>query len=268
MSHVEPIQVGRIQVEVVCEGWAPLALADECPGQTVDWSGERERHPWAFAGDGAWPWHVHAFVVRTFGGVVLVDTGVGAFGPYSPWAQEQPDAWSGIDASAVDHVVLTHLHADHAGGSVAGGSPRVPNATHHLHPGDWTFFAGLDDADEYAARHALEVVAAGSGLDLEPLDHEIVPGVMVRHAPGHTPGHRSVVVRDGDDTLLLTGDLLHTPASAEHPTWPSSHDVDPQLGTASRQMLLWLARTGNWRIAVSHFAEPFGRLDADGWRRG
>ncbi len=117
------------------------------------------------------------------------------------------------------------------------------------------------------ARRALEVVSAAGGLDLEPLDHEIVPGVTVRHAPGHTPGHRGVVVRDGDETLVLCGDLLHTPVSAEHPLWPSSHDVDPHLGTASRQMLLWLASSRGWRIGISHFAEPFGRLDAEGWHR-
>ncbi|MGZ8567011.1 MAG: MBL fold metallo-hydrolase [Actinomycetota bacterium] len=267
MSHVEPILVGRIEVSVICEGWAPLPLAEEAPGRTVDWDDARRRHPWAFTDGYAWPWHVHAFVVRTPEGVVLVDCGVGGFGPYAPWAQEHPDPWSGLDPPSVDHLVLTHLHADHAGGSVLDRAPRFPNATYHVHPGDWTFFAGMDDEEEYVARQALEVVAAAGGLDLRPLDREIAPGVTVRHAPGHTPGHRCVVVSDGGESVLLTGDLLHTPTSGEHPMWPSSHDVDPQLGTASRQMLLWLATTRGWRIGVSHFAEPFGRLDADGWHR-
>lgn len=265
MSHVDPIRVGRFGVEVVCEGWAPLALADECPGRSVDWEGERERYPWAFAGDGAWPWHVHAFVIRTGTALVLIDTGVGAAGPYAPWERHESEAWAGLPRADVDHVILTHLHADHAGGSVVNGAPRFPNAAYHVHPADWAAFAEADDEEDYVSRHALEAVAVGGGLDLEPFDHEVVPGVMVRHTPGHTPGHRSVLVRDRGESLLVTGDLLHTPTSADHPSWPSSHDVDAHLACASRRLFLWHARAGGWLIGVSHFAEPFGRIEGERW---
>jgi glyoxylase-like metal-dependent hydrolase (beta-lactamase superfamily II) len=271
MSHVAGIRIGRVEVEVVCEGWAPLALGDECPGRVVDWDAERARHPWAFAdgqpGTPAWRWHVHAFLLRTPDAVVLVDTGVGDFGPYAPWARHEPDAWSGVEPEEIRHVVLTHLHADHSGGSVTTSGPRFPDARYHLHPADWNHFADADDREEYVARQALEAVAAADRLQLQPFDHEIVPGVSLRHAPGHTPGHRSVLVRDDGEALLLTGDLVHTPTSAEHPTWPSSHDVDPQLGSASRRRLLWSAGSEGWTVGVSHFAEPFGSLADGSWHR-
>ncbi len=57
----EPIRIGRVEVSVVCEGYAPLELSDEMPGAEVDWDAERARYPWAFVGEDAWPWHVHAF---------------------------------------------------------------------------------------------------------------------------------------------------------------------------------------------------------------
>jgi glyoxylase-like metal-dependent hydrolase (beta-lactamase superfamily II) len=213
---------------------------------------------------------VHAFLLRTPAGEVLVDTGVGTFGPYAPWAEEAgPDAWAQVDAAAVRHVVLTHLHADHAGGTVfADGSPRFANARYHAHPADWEHFGSKPHPDgerPYDARAVLEGLAADGTLSLEADDHTVSPGVRVLHTPGHTPGHRSVLLQDGGESLLLTGDLLHLPIQVAHPGWPSSHDVDPSMGSASRAATLGRARDLGWRVAVSHFARPLGRVSADGW---
>ena len=103
-------------------------------------------------------------------------------------------------------------------------------------------------------------------LDLHEDDHEVSPGVHVMHSPGHTPGHRSVLLRDEEATLLLTGDLLHLPIQVEHPDLPSSHDEDPELGCASRRVLLDQARRGTWDVAVPHFARPFGHVEETGWQ--
>jgi len=74
-----------------------------------------------------------------------------------------------------------------------------------------------------------------------------------------------VIVRDGGETLLITGDLLHLPVQVAYPDRASSHDEDPFLGCASRRLTLWLAAAHGWRVAVNHFAEPWGQVD-DGWR--
>ncbi len=269
-----PLRIGDVEVVTVCEGWAPLPLAEEAPGNVVDWPAERAAHPWAFAGDGHWRWHVHAFLLRTPAGDVLVDTGVGTFGPYAPWAEEAgPNAWAAIDVATVRHVVLTHLHADHAGGTVfEDGSARFPNARYHAHPADWEHFGSKPHPDDgerpYDARTVLEGLAADGTLSLEPDDREVSPGVRVIHTPGHTPGHRSVLVGGGEDALVLTGDLLHTPIQVAHPEWPSSHDVDPATGSTSRSAILGRARDLGWHVGVSHFARPFGKVSAHGWSSG
>jgi glyoxylase-like metal-dependent hydrolase (beta-lactamase superfamily II) len=244
-----------------------LPFSDEAPGHIVDWQGERAAHPWAFADDEHWPWHVHAFLLRTPAGDVLVDTGLGAFGPIAPWAEDAgPGAWADIDAEAVRHVVLTHLHADHAGGAVrADGSPRFPNARYHAHPADWTHFGSKPNDRSYDARMALEGLAADGKLSLDPDDHEVSSGIRVIHTPGHTPGHRSVLLESDRDTLLFTGDLLLVPFQVAHPEWLSGNDVDPAGASGSRAAILGHARAGGWRVAVSHFSRPFGRVASDGW---
>ena len=262
------IDIGAVEVTPLCDGYAPLPLADECPGQTVDWKTERERFPWAFEAGDRWAWHVHAFLLRGSAGILLIDTGIGDLGrpPYDVAGRIHHElAEAGVDPEDVRHVVHTHLHADHAGGAVRpDGEARFPNAVHHVHPADWSFFSHADDTEDFSGWEAMLILEDAGMLDLTPEDREVVPGLRVVHAPGHTPGHRCAVLTDGPFTMLFTGDLLHLPIQVAHPDWESNHDEDPSLGAGSRVTLLDRARDGRWSVAVSHFARPFGGVLAEG----
>lgn len=266
----EPIRVGDVEVAVVCEGYAPLELSDEVPGALVDWAAERSTHPWAFHDEATWAWHVHAFALRTPNGVVMVDTGLGTFPPVRPWAEsvdrDEALAAAHVDPAEVRGVVHTHLHADHAGGAVVEGRPRFPNAVHHAHPADWEHFGHPDRIGGFTARGPMAELQRLGALDLTERDHEVVPGVRVVHAPGHTPGHRVVVLDAGAASIVLTGDLLHVPVQVARPEVPGNHDVDADLAARSRVAVLHEALRADRRVAVSHFGRPFGRVDPQGWR--
>jgi glyoxylase-like metal-dependent hydrolase (beta-lactamase superfamily II) len=271
MPH-EFLTVGRVEVIPLCDGWDALPLAEEVPGHDVDWSEERRRHPWAFppAGEDGWAWHVHAFVVRLVGGgVVLVDTGIGHLGPprYDVTGRiEEELRVVGMAPRDVDHVVYTHLHADHSGGACRpDGSPRFPNARHHVHREDWTFFGTRPTPEAFTGRDAMSALEETGMLDLDGDDHAIAAGVHLVHAPGHTPGHRIVRIDDGNDELLLTGDLVHVPPQVASPAWLSNHDENPELASRTRARWIEAARTNGWLIGVSHFGRPFGRVEDGGW---
>jgi glyoxylase-like metal-dependent hydrolase (beta-lactamase superfamily II) len=260
-----PLVIGRVEVVVICEGFAPMALAEELPGDHVDWQGERSRHPWAFVDDASWAWHVHAFAVRAPHRLVLVDSGLGSFPPYRPWRshldREMALQRAGVDPADVGDVVLTHLHADHAGGvAAADGTPRFPNARVHVHRADRDHFSAERDADGYDAGREIDALDRSGLAVTTEADHEVAAGVRVLHSPGHTPGHRSVLVEDAEDRLLLTGDLLHLPVQVDTPESPSAHDVDPALASDSRTALLSRAGRNGWLVGVSHFAVPFGSV--------
>jgi glyoxylase-like metal-dependent hydrolase (beta-lactamase superfamily II) len=262
-----PLRVGDVEVVAVCEGVAALPLAAECPGVEVDWPAARAEHPWAFTAPDRWPWHVHVFVLRTRSGVVLVDTGIGRLPPPSDTWTERYDGAAGLAAVGVEpqdvaHVVLTHLHGDHAGGTVTvEGFPRFPNARYDVHPWDWVDFATDPDPDDRGNRLAMQALAEAGQLHLDPEDHVVAAGLRVVHTPGHTRGHRSVVLEEPAGAVLLTGDLLHLPVQVGSPQAASSHDRDPAAGAASRCALLAEAAERGWLLAVPHFARPFGRLD-------
>jgi glyoxylase-like metal-dependent hydrolase (beta-lactamase superfamily II) len=255
------IRIGNVEVVPLCDGWAPLPLADEAPGRDVDWDRERERYPWAFEGERDWRWHVHAFLLRSTSVLALIDTGIGHLGrpPYDVVGRiDRELAEAGADPEDVTHVVHTHLHADHAGGACRpDGEARFPNAVHHVHPADWSFFSHAD-AEDFSGWDAMLILEEAGMLDLSPEDREIVPGLRVVHAPGHTPGHRSAILADGPATILFTGDLLHVPIQVAHPEWESNHDEDPETGAASRVALLSRTFDERWGVAVSHFSRPFG----------
>ena len=267
MLH-RPALVGSVRVVPLCDGYAPLPLAGEVPGKVVDWAAERRSFPWAFHGESDWAWHVHAFLLQTADGPTLIDTGIGQLGrpPYGVVGRVQENLGSlGVSPDDIRHVIHTHLHADHAGGARRpDGQAQFRHAVHHVHPADWSFFATPAGGQDGAGRMAMTMLEEQGRLDLRPDDHQIVTGVHVIHTPGHTPGHRSVVLADGSMTLLLTGDLLHLPIQAAHPQWASSHDEDPELGSQTRTAILNRALEKDWGLAVSHFARPFGTVVRSG----
>jgi glyoxylase-like metal-dependent hydrolase (beta-lactamase superfamily II) len=265
-------QVGSAEVVPLCDGWAPLPLDDEMPGAGVDWDADRTRHPWAYPGDDTehWAWHVHSFLIRQPAGLVLVDTGMGHLGrpPYDVVGRLEDELASvGVGPEEVDHVVLTHLHADHSGGACRqDGSPRFPNARYHVHPEDWSYFAEHRTPEDFSGRFAMAEIEARGMLDLDPTDNVVLDGISLVHSPGHTPGHRAVRVDQGVEPFLLVGDLLHVPPQIAQPDRPSNHDEDPELGARQRARLLASAARERWILGVSHFGRPFGRVTDDGWR--
>jgi glyoxylase-like metal-dependent hydrolase (beta-lactamase superfamily II) len=266
----EPLVSGPFEIVPLCDGWDALPLAEEVPGRDVDWDAERRRYPWAFPPDGAegWAWHVHAFLLRSPEGLVLIDTGIGHLGPprYDVTGRIDDELRTvGVAPDDVDHVVYTHLHADHSGGAcLLDGTPRFPNARHHLHPEDWRFF-GQQGPSAFTGRFAMAALEDLGVLNLDAADGEIVPGVRVAHAPGHTPGHRIVLIEGEEGGLLLAGDLLHVPPQVVHPEWTSDHDEDPEVACTTRAHWIEDARRQRRLVAFSHFGRPFGRVGPDGW---
>ena len=265
MPH-DALHVGEFEVVPLCDARVPLQLDVELPLDLPDgWQPFRDAYPWAFLGEASWDFHIHAFAIRTPDVLVLIDTGIGEapsdWGPVSGSIAAELVV-AGIEPAQVDHVIHTHLHADHVGGAtLKDGQPRFPFARHHAHPADWDAFRDTEDPqDRTTFQRCVRPLASRDMLDVTAEDHDIVPGVGVIHAPGHTPGHRAVLVSSGDEHLLITGDALHHPVQVTHQEWLSTHDADPVTGVRTRSALLGRARDEDLTTCVPHFAEPFGRV--------
>lgn len=104
-----------------------------------------------------------------------------------------------VDAGRVDHLVLSHLHFDHA-----GGAELLPNARLVVQKREWE--AGADP--ELAARCAFDTRDYRLGHDVMLVDgeHDLFGDGRVVCLPthGHTPGHQSLRLRldDGREVVL------------------------------------------------------------------
>jgi N-acyl homoserine lactone hydrolase len=130
---------------------------------------------------------------------VLVDTGMTELHPAVADLDPRirPLSEQNLDLAGVDIVVNTHLHFDHCGGN-------------HLFEGRPIYVQRqeLDDArteDDYTIREWVEAAAA----QYVPVDgeHELLPGLRLVPAPGHTRGMQVVVVDNGAGPVVVGGDV-------------------------------------------------------------
>jgi glyoxylase-like metal-dependent hydrolase (beta-lactamase superfamily II) len=265
---VERISHGDVTVTAIVDLEDAWRIDEMFPdgGTPGDRTTMAERMPGEFDGE-SWRIRCRCYLVRTGAATVLVDAGAGPAG--SMFGGERAGrlpavlATLGLAPADVDHVVLTHAHADHFGWSVADGRPFFGNARYHLHPAD---IAALRGRDDDRARRVVEtlIVPLETSGQLSPIadDHDVVAGVRLRHAPGHTPGHRVVGVDTGAHQIMLAGDLLHTSYQVAHPGYDFGSDTDAALAAATRTALLAEVDARGIILAAAHLPAPFARITA------
>ncbi|QYC44120.1 N-acyl homoserine lactonase [Nonomuraea coxensis DSM 45129] len=201
------------------------------PGRTIRPRDERDRPvEW-------YPCTTHAVLIETGEGTLLWDTscpcgwetrwkstGLQEFFPYDQVSDEQYlDAQLGrlgADPASLDYVVLSHLHFDHAGNV-------------RMFEGTGARLVCNDKEKEFAFGYAGAFDGAHLKADYEGLDFttvsgdtEILPGVTLIEAPGHTVG----TIPPGTPPWRRSAPWpsVRTPRSSSATTPPSSAPCGPR----------------------------------------
>ena len=159
---------------------------------------------------------VNSFMVRTGESCALIDTGLRP----CRGRLEQELAAAGCDGGALQVIILTHAHADHAGNcAYLGRTYGAPIAMHSADAGKakcgdmfWQP-EGRRSASAAVAGALLSVVGLGRfdrfspDVLLHDNQHLGAFGLDARvlHLPGHSPGSIGILTAGGD---LFCGDLL------------------------------------------------------------
>jgi glyoxylase-like metal-dependent hydrolase (beta-lactamase superfamily II) len=161
----------------------------------------------------------------------------------------------GVDPASIDDVVLTHLHFDHAGGLTrlaADGTPELvfPKARIHVQRQEWNdALANRSTMTRTYLRTHIDPIA--DRLELHQGEAEIVAGVRVMPAAGHTWGHQVVVWRDAEGTVCYPGDVMPTIHHA-HLSASLGYDMLPYQTMLTKRALLELADQESWRLVLDH----------------
>ncbi|HBG74976.1 MAG: hypothetical protein A2X25_07260 [Chloroflexi bacterium GWB2_49_20] len=203
-----------------------------------------------------WPrWQVGGvcLLVDTDQGPVLVDTGLGLHDHEAPsnlvrffrmdlgihYAPEETAirqvAARGLQPDDIHHIVLTHLHFDHA-----GGLPDFPWAKVHLHrkefeallhPKKWIERFAYDRKDfKHQPDWVLYEHATEKWFDFEAIPLPFSPRMYLIPLFGHTSGHCGVAVEDSTGWLLNCSDALPTNAQFDlTPDWLNRMAIGPYV---------------------------------------
>ncbi|MEU7185300.1 MBL fold metallo-hydrolase [Streptomyces sp. NPDC045369] len=272
--HVGDIVVHRIdEVALPPETGAwllPEATPDLVAG--VPWLAPEFARP-----DGTLRAAVHTFALEVDGVRVLVDTGIGNGKTRANPAWHQLDTpyldrltAAGFPPEQIDHVILTHLHADHVGWNTrlapdGSWQPTFPRARYLTSRAEYAYWSGveMEESRRQMFRDSVEPVREHGLLDLIDVTApgvDILPGVTLVPAPGHTPGQSAVALHSQGQSAIITGDCVHHPVQLAHPQLCSSVDIDPEEAVRTRRWLFdEVARSGALLLG-SHFAAPTGGL--------
>lgn len=165
--------------------------------------------------------YVNGFVFRDADGqITLLDMGLARHGPTMLAAL----ADIGAGPSDVTRLLLSHAHADHAGGAALVAAETGLGMT--VHTDDATYVReGRTPPTDPTSRLGRLVQRFGSApsFDAVPVDDELTDGqvlpigggLRVVHTPGHSPGHCSFLHEDSG--VLVTGDAIF---NVLRPRWP------------------------------------------------
>jgi N-acyl homoserine lactone hydrolase len=168
---------------------------------------------------------------------VLVDTGMTELHPAVEDMDPRifPLSEQDLDLAAIDVVISTHLLFDHCGGNrLFAGRPIYVQRQE------------LEDArtlDDYTIGDWVDA----PGVEYVPVEgeREVLPGLRLLPAPGHTRGLQVIVVETGGGPVVVGGDVAVQHAELDEPQTEGQKRVralDPQAVWLAHEREPWRRR--------------------------
>ncbi len=197
-----------------------------------------------------------AYYLEGTGHKILVDTGGSPpdgikWQPYFRTENEFLDQALqniGVSCEKIDTVILTHLHWDHA-----SNNHLFPRARFMVQKREYDYVKA--PTSEIKPGYDIELVLKNE-YELIDGDCEIIPGISVVLAPGHSMGMQCVIVDTRAGKYILGGDLITLLENWEaKPRIPSGifYDLNIMLGSLAKIDSI------HGRVLPGHDPEVFNR---------
>ena len=163
----------------------------------------------------------------------------------------------GLSKEEITHVILTHLHFDHAGGATTldeNGSiiPAFPHAKYFVSESNWK--SGLEpnprDKASYLPENYLPLKESGQ-LTLVKDNAELLDGISTITINGHTFGQQLIKVESDGEILVFCADLIPLKSHLQLP-WIMGYDLNAILTLKEKTEILNKAAKEDWWLWFYH----------------
>jgi glyoxylase-like metal-dependent hydrolase (beta-lactamase superfamily II) len=192
---------------------------------------------------------------------ILIDAGCGeGFQATAGQLVENMES-EGIRPSDIDRIIFTHGHIDHVAGAYdSQGKPVFPNARYIVSAREWAYWLTPPGDNElqnmFFGPARKNLLPARDRFILAEDGAEVLPGIELIAARGHTPGVSMVEITSNEKRILFIGDVIHSQREFIEPEYLSMFDVTPAEALATRaRVLADVARSGIF-IFACHFPFP------------
>jgi glyoxylase-like metal-dependent hydrolase (beta-lactamase superfamily II) len=224
---------------------------------------------------------LNSLLIRAGGKLILVDTGCGSKGSKAPGAVSTAESGllvenlrgAGIQPGEIDMVVNTHLHFDHCGGNTVLSAgrpvPAFPRARYFIQEGEWQAATHTNERTRgtYLAEN-FEPLDEAKQVELVGGEAELVSGVRIMPAPGHTENHCIVELESEGALAVYVGEVVQHPVMLERLAWVSSFDVLPLVSLETKRRMIDRAVAEQALLIAVHAPFPgVGRVWAAGGKR-
>lgn len=213
---------------------------------------------------------LNLLLVKSDGKNILIDTGMGntlnekqkkIYGVEKESNLEKSLSDIGLATEDISFVILSHLHFDHAGGTVGFNSrgervPRFPKAKYIIQSEEWKY--ALQPDERTRATYSVEnfrVLEELGEINLVSGEKEIVPGIKVKLTGGHTKGQQVVFIQGGGETIVYPSDIIPTVSHLRVP-YVAGVDIYPLEVMEVKRKLINECLQNNWMIAFDHEIGP------------
>ena len=209
---------------------------------------------------------INLLLIKADGENILIDAGIGdglserqqkMFGVERSSHLEKGLARQNLSPEDIDLVLLTHLHADHAGGVIkldkdGRKSPRFPNARHVVQIKEWEEAMHPDERTSATYfTSSLKILEEKKLLELIDGEDEAATGIKLINTGGHTPGHQAVLIEDGENKILWAGDIIPSTHHLRIP-YVASVDLVPRETMEQKKRFLRMCSEDGWILAFDH----------------
>ena len=162
----------------------------------------------------------------------------------------------GYELEDITHVILTHLHFDHAGGATYNVDdqilPTFPNAKYVISKSNWEAALNPNPKDKASYLHENFVpLKEFDQLILVDDDEEILEGISGLAFYGHTTGQQLIKITVENESLVFCSDLIPLKSHLKIP-WIMGYDLNAMKTLEEKSNFLNEAAEKNWLLFFYH----------------